>query len=254
MRGDKAPAWRAFFVGARTISPFLVGIVPFALVTGATAVRVGMTPSQAVGMSLFMFAGTAQLAAIELMKQAAPMGVVVLTAIVVNVRLVIYSISAGTYFDGENVPRKLLAAYLLTDESYAVTFTRFREETPQVGQRIWFYIGAAGAQWITWQAGTLTGAVFGANIPEIISLDFIIPLTFLALLMPLLTDRAFRVTAIVAAVVSILGANIPFNLGFIVAVIGGISAGVIISSRTKSSSSRLGLTKDRDADTPNGER
>jgi predicted branched-subunit amino acid permease len=87
-----------FRAGVRVGVPIVLGIVPFGLVAGAGAVSVGIPALQAVGMSVFIFAGASQLAAIELVGRGAPAAVIVLTVLVVNLRMVMYSASIAPHF------------------------------------------------------------------------------------------------------------------------------------------------------------
>jgi 4-azaleucine resistance transporter AzlC len=217
--------------GVRAISPILLGVVPFALVAGITAVDAGITPTQAVGMSVIVFAGAAQLAAIELIGKSAPAAVVVLTAIVINLRFVMYSASIAPYFRRFDTVSKWLGAYVLTDQAYAVSLAEYREKPPEERSRKWFYFGAAVTLWVVWIIGTATGALVGATVPEGLSLEFAVPLTFMALLFHAIDDRPTVVAAVVGAGVAIVAAVLPFNLGLVTAGLVGIVAGVLVEMR-----------------------
>ena len=220
-----------FLAGVRAMAPLLLGIVPFALVAGITAVDAGLTLAQTVGMSVVVFAGASQLAAIELIGKSAPAAVVVLTAVVINLRFVMYSASIAPYFRGFDRPSKWLGAYVLTDQAYALSVTEFRETTPAERSRKWFYFGTAVTLWVVWQAGTAAGAVLGATVPAGLSLEFAVPLTFLALLFHSLSDRATVVAAAVGGGGAALAAVVPFDLGLVVGSVAGIAAGVLVERR-----------------------
>lgn len=217
--------------GVRAIAPILLGVVPFALVAGITAVDAGISPVQAVGMSVVVFAGAAQLAAIELIGQSAPAAVVVLTAIVINLRFVMYSASIAPYFRRFDAASKWLGAYVLTDQAYAVSLAEYHETSPEDRSRKWFYFGAAVTLWVVWLIGTATGALVGATVPEGLSLEFAVPLTFMALLFHAIDDRPTVVAAVVGAGVAVVAAVLPFNLGLVTAGLVGIVAGVLVEVR-----------------------
>ena len=214
--------------GARAIAPVLIGVVPFSMITGVAAVGADIPPMHAIAMSLIMFAGASQLAAIDLIERTAPVTVVILTAIVINLRFVMYSASIAPYFRRAPPLLKWIGAYILTDQAYAVSVAEFRTSTPAETSRIWFYLGAAGALWITWQIGTVIGAVVGANVPAGLSLEFAVPLTFLGLLFSMLEDRPTELAALIAGVTSVLTSVLPFNLGLIVGASVGIVAAVLV--------------------------
>lgn len=217
--------------GVRAVSPILLGVVPFALVAGITAVNAGISPVQAVGMSVILFAGASQLAAIELIDKTAPVAVIVLTAVVINLRFVMYSASIAPHFRRFDPVSKWLGAYILTDQAYALSLTEYRETNPSERSRKWFYFGAAATLWVVWQLGTIIGAVLGATVPSSLSLEFAVPLTFMALLFHSLDDRPTEIAAVVGGGVAVVAAVLPFNLGLVIAGLVGIGVGVLVELR-----------------------
>lgn len=237
-----------FRAGVRAVSPLMLGVVPFALVAGITAVDAGLTTAQAVGMSVVVFAGAAQLAAIELIGETAPAAVVVLTAVVINLRFVMYSASIAPHFRRFGAPTKWLSAYLLTDQAYALSVTEYGETEPTERSRLWFYLGTAVTLWVVWQVGTLAGALVGATIPAGFSLEFAVPLTFLALLFHALDDRPTRAAALVGGGGAALAAPLPFNLGLVTGAIAGIALGVVVERRAGAFPTAEGAADDRSGD------
>ncbi|MGH2569911.1 MAG: AzlC family ABC transporter permease, partial [bacterium] len=203
---------QAFLAGARAVLPILLGVVPFGLVTGAATVGIGVPLASAIGMSLLVFAGASQLATVELLGSQAPALVIVATALIVNLRLSMYSASIAPWFTHLPGRWKGLFAYLLTDQAYAVSITRFERDVP-AHARLSFYLGAACALWVTWQIAFTVGAAGGGRVPESWSLDFAVPLTLLALLPSSVGDRAALVTVVATAAASALAAGLPLNLG-----------------------------------------
>ncbi len=217
--------------GARTVAPILLGVLPFGLVVGVTAVEAGLSPLQAVGMSVIVFAGAAQLAAIELLGRSAPAAVVVVTALVVNLRMVMYSASLAPYLRRLSAPARWVSAYVLTDQAYAVSLAEFRETAPAERSRLWYYLGGAVSLWVTWQAATVFGAVAGAAVPDGLSLEFAVPLTFLALVFPAISDRHTAAVAGVSGAVGVGTAVLPFDLGLVTAAVVGVALGVALDHR-----------------------
>jgi predicted branched-subunit amino acid permease len=119
------PAARA---GVRASLPLLVGLVPFGLVAGVAAVDAGLSPVAAVGMSVVVFAGASQLAVIDLLGSDASLAVVVLTGVVINLRILMYSASIAPYFQRYRPRRKGLLAYFLTDQAYAVAVAWYESD------------------------------------------------------------------------------------------------------------------------------
>lgn len=220
----------AFTDGARAVAPILLGAAPFGLVAGAAAVEADLTVAQAMGLSTIVFAGASQLAAIDLLGRDASLAVVVGTALIINARMVMYSASIAPYFERLSNRRRALVAYLLTDQAYALSVTRFREH----GSSLWYYLGTATPLWIVFVAATAVGAVVGARVPAWLPLEFTIPLTFLAVLMPAIVDRESLTAAVVGGAVAVVGAGLPYNLGLLAGAGAGISAGLLVGSWTDS--------------------
>ncbi|WP_313693991.1 AzlC family ABC transporter permease [Halorarum halobium] len=239
--------------GVRDTLPLLLGIVPFALVAGVAGVEAGLTPLQTLGMSVVVFAGASQLAALDLLGSDAALGVVVLTAVVINLRMMMYSASIAPHFRALPARVRAGCAYLLTDQAYAVTVARYRRADEERGadeehgadendvgavdggpddaddgglRQPYYYLGVGGTLWIVWQVGTVVGIVFGAGVPDAWRLDFAVPLVFLALLVPVLSDRPSVAAGLVAAAVAVFAAGLPFNAGLIAGALVGVVAGV----------------------------
>lgn len=219
--------WRQ---GALAITPLLVGIVPFGIVAGVTGVENGATPLQAIAFSFFAYTMVAQIAAYELLSGGAPLVVVVSTALMINLRFVIYSASLAPYLTGERALRRLLGAYLLTDHAYAVALQRFGEQ-PAPRSRAAYYLGAALTFWCACQVATVAGALLGADVPDVVPLEVVAPLTFLALLVPAVVDRPGVVAAVVAATVATAAHAAPAGLGMLVGALSGAAAGTAVSLR-----------------------
>lgn len=214
-----------FFAGCRAFGPMLMSIVPFGMVCGAAAISAGLTPWQAFAMSCMVFAGSAQIAATQLFADGAPLLVIITTAAVVNLRFMMYSASLAPHFRPLGKPWKALFAYLITDQAYALSIVRYLEDNQ--GRHLhWFYLGLAGSIWVCWQIATIAGILLGSLVPPDWSLDFIVPLTFIAMVVPLLSDRAMLVAATVGGLASVL-LILPLKLNLIAAALIGILAGIV---------------------------
>jgi predicted branched-subunit amino acid permease len=218
--------------GAVDVTPILIGVIPFGLLAGVTAIDIGLGVVEASGFSVVVFAGAAQLAAIDLLGRDAAVPVAIATALIINLRMLMYGASLAPYLAHEPRWRRAGAAYVLTDQSYALAVVRYDAGEP-LRTRLAYYAGVALPMWLSWQAATLVGAAVGNTIPESVPLSFAIPLMFLALLQPAVKDRATAWAAIVAATVAVVAAPLPANLGLPLAAVSGIAAGVTVSSRER---------------------
>jgi 4-azaleucine resistance transporter AzlC len=220
-----------FFAGLRDELPILLGVLPFGMVYGAATLPAGLDPAAAQAMSAIVFAGSAQFVIAQMLEDAAPLLVIFATACLLNLRHILYSASVAPHV--RHLPRawRWLLAYLLTDEAYAVTIAHLTDSAVPRQYKHWYFLGAGLALWSTWQLSTLAGLLLGAAVPPSWSLDFAIPLTFIALVVPALRDAASGIAALTAGVLVLLLAVLPLNLGLLVAAIAGMFAGMLYDAR-----------------------
>ncbi len=221
----------AFVTGVRGVVPLLLGVVPFGLVAGVAAVEAGLGLPGAIGFSVVVFAGASQLAAIDLLAQGAPVVVAIGTILVINLRMLMYSASIAPELAPLARRTRIASAYLLTDQAYAVSILEFRTGRWNLRQRLALYLGAGCTLWVTWQVSTIVGALGGGVIPDSIPLGFAVPLAFLSLLVPAVTDRPTLVAALVGGLVATVGHDLPANLGMPLGAFGGVAAGWWASRR-----------------------
>jgi 4-azaleucine resistance transporter AzlC len=219
--------WHEFAGGIKAGLPILLGVIPFGMIYGTLAVGSGLSAVVAQAMSSIVFAGSAQFITAQLLAQATPYIVVILTAAIVNLRHMLYSASMAPYLGHLPARWKAPLAYLLTDEAYAMAISRFTR--PDGGGTFghWYFLGAGLTLWVCWQLSTALGIVVGALVPPAWSLDFALPLTFIAIVVPALKDRPAVAAALVAGVMSVVAFNMPLKLSIVVATLAGITAGLI---------------------------
>ncbi|MCL4530539.1 MAG: AzlC family ABC transporter permease [Chloroflexi bacterium] len=219
-----------FWAGVRAEFPLLVGVFPFGLIYGALALNAGLSAAAAQMMSSIVFAGSSQFVAAQLIHEAAPGLVIVLTIAVVNLRHMLYSASMAEYVKDLSMKWKILLAYLLTDEAYAATIIHYEEDGVKPASH-WFFLGAGFSLWLTWQVSSALGIFLGAAIPPSWPLDFALPLTFIAMVMPVLKDYPVIAAALSAGLVALLAYSLPYKLGLILAALIGILVGTLLENR-----------------------
>ena len=221
---------REFWNGVRDEAPILLGVVPFGLLFGALAISAHLSSLAAQAMSSIIFAGSAQFIAAQLIGTGTSGLVILMVVFVVNLRHALYSASVAPFIKGLNTTWKLLLAYLLTDEAYAVTITHYNREGDSP-DRHWYFLGAGLTLWSSWQFSTAIGIFIGAQIPPNWPLGFILPLTFIALVVPALKDRAGVAAALVAGLVGLVAINFPYKTGLLAAALIGILTGMLIEGK-----------------------
>ncbi len=207
--------------GVRAVAPIILGIIPFGLVAGAAVTSAGFGLAEAIGMSLLVNAGASQIAATALYAEGAPLFVVVGTALVINARLFIYSTSIAPVIVPEAGAWRVLLGHPLVDQSYAATMTsgRFRDDISVVP----YYVGSWLILAFVWQLANIVGALGGTLVPASWSLDFAVPLVFLAMLVPALKFRADVEAAIATAIAAALLVPVmPMQTGLIAAIVIGM--------------------------------
>lgn len=215
-----------FISGVRDQLPLLIGVTPFGLIFGALATSVGIPPLAAQGFSLFVFAGSAQFIAAGLVGDLVPPAVVILTIFVVNLRHALYSANLAPFTRHLPGRWKLALGWLLTDEAFAVASSRYLRN-PQLHAH-WYTLGTGLALWANWQISTAVGIALGAQVPADIALDFALPLTFLALLVPTLVSRPSLIAALSAGLLAVVLNGLPFRLGLLIASTTGVGMGILL--------------------------
>ena len=221
----------AWIDGLRTVAPALVAFAAWGLVTGLAMVKTGLTQPQALGMTLLLFAGSAQLAALPLIAAGAPIWVVLLTTLVVNLRFVIFSAGLYPYFRDLPLGKRIALGCLTGDVSFALAVSRWtaaQDKTFGGTERVWFYLGMCSGTWIVWQGASIAGILIGSGVPGAWGLDFVAILALVALVLPMIASAPAVAGALVAGVVAVLAAGAPLKLGLVVAVIAGISAAMTV--------------------------
>ncbi len=123
---------------------------------------------------------------------------------------------------------KVLLAYLLTDEAYAAAIPHLLR-APNSRVAHWILFGAGFALWAGWQLATIAGVVLGAQLPDDLGLDFALSLTFIAIVVPMLTERARIAAALAAGVAAIVLAELPWKVGLFAAALSGLAVGYVFS-------------------------
>ncbi len=218
-----------FLAGARGALPILIGVIPFATITGVAAVSVGLTFFETMGMSVIVFAGASQLAVFQLMSVGSPWIIMVLTAWVINLRFTMYSAALAPYLQKLSAWQKAPLAYMLSDQAFGISLSHFTVTKEEVSHR-WYYFGTALTIWIAWQISAVIGALLGALVPTSWGFDFAFPLSFMALMFAALRDRPTVVAALAGGIIAVLAKGLPYNTGLVLAIFLGISAGYLAES------------------------
>lgn len=222
-----------FQEGFRSLLPIISGIIPFGAVMGSAFTEANLSFWQAMLMNTTVYAGASQLATVDLMKLNAAVFVVITTGLIINLRFLLYSAAMSPYLHDASPWMKFICAFTLTDQSYAA-MTANHDKFNTNAEAIQFYLGTAVCMVFTWHGSVLAGYIFGNFAPAALSLDYAIPLSFVALLVPTLKNKTYWGVALFSSVISIFCYNFPLRTGLMVSALLSIGlAWMIIQKKSK---------------------
>ncbi|MEP2531280.1 AzlC family ABC transporter permease [Shimia sp.] len=216
----------AFLRGMRDGAPFLLVVWPFGLLFGVVATEGGLSVFEILSFTIVVFAGAAQFTALQLMSENAPTIVIIASALAVNLRMAMYSASLTPHLGGLPFRHRAFAAFLLVDQNYALSSVKY-EQSPDMtlAQKYGYFVGNVSLVAPSWVIASIVGALIGKTIPPELALDFALPITFIAMIGPMLRTGAHMVAAFVSVACALIFAAVPYNLGLIIAGIAGMMAG-----------------------------
>lgn len=212
--------------GLRDGAPFLLVVGPFGLLFGVVGTEAGLSIAQVMGFSVLVIAGAAQFTAVQLLVDQAPTLIVLLTALAVNMRMAMYSASLVPYLGVAPLWHRAVVAYFLVDQTYALSLAEYeRQPAMPMAKRLAYFSGVMLPLCPTWYVFTLTGALLGNAIPPELALDFALPVTFLALVAPMLRSLPHLAAAITSVAVALALAWMPYGAGLLLAAVSAMAAG-----------------------------
>ena len=231
---------RAYKIAAKTARPALVGIAAWGFVVGVAMIKAKLTLAQALGMSLLVFAGSAQLAALPLMLLGTPIWVIFVTSLVINLRFVITSAIVSKHFMYLTQIQRAFWSFITMDVTTAYFIGRYpdaptnEELTPaERAARFGYLKGLCVPIWFGWQAGSISGIFIGNAIPEQWGVGFAGTLAILCILLPMTQNRAMLVGVAVTCVIAMLTLDWPYKLGMLSSVVVGMMCGMLFSAWTE---------------------
>lgn len=219
-----------FFDGFKAMLPITTGIVPFGLVMGTICSEAHLSLFQSIGMNFFVFAGAAQLASVDLMNDKTQTLIIVATGLIINLRFMLYSAALSPVVKNSTFLTKFVCAYCLTDQNYAVMSAHQGKLTDEK-EIIKFYLGTSVCMMTAWHLSVFAGFTFGNFAPASWALEYAVPLSFVALVIPSLKNKHFIMVAVFSTLLSIVLKPIPYNLGLIIAALLGITLGSFLTRK-----------------------
>ncbi|NTV39196.1 MAG: branched-chain amino acid ABC transporter permease [Demequinaceae bacterium] len=220
--------WADAWAGLKAIAPLMAGSAAFGLAFGALIPAAGINGWTGLFASVSVVAGASQISIVESIRSNAPAFIAVLTALIINARFALYSAALGPVFAAFPRRWKLGLAHLMTDQA-AVTALHYADRYPDPVRRRWFVLGGALPFILVWVVGTVVGILAGPIIPSSWNIGFIVPLMFIAVMVPALKRPEELVGLGVTAAVVLLSKGLPFGLNVLTGIIAGIAAGTVFA-------------------------
>ncbi len=219
----------AFWRGLRDGAPFVVVAAPFATLFGVVATEAGLNIVQTMGMSALVIAGAAQFTAVQLMTENAPVFLVIAAALAVNLRMAMYSAALAPHLGAAPFWQRALIAYVNFDQTYAASVLKYEQEPAlTVPERVAYFFGTVIPVAPPWLVFSLLGALIGSGIPPEYALDFAMPITFLALVAPMLKSLAHIAAALTSVFFALILAGLPSGVGLLIAGLIAMSVGASV--------------------------
>lgn len=240
----------AFRAGAKASGPTVFGVAAWGLVVGVAMVKAGLTLYQALGMTLIVFAGTAQLAALPLIAAQAPLWVIFATAFVINLRFLIFSALVAPRFAHLGWRLRGTLGFFTGDVTVALFTQKYPAywNSPQEAKEQTDYLkGLVIPNWFAWQVGSILGILLGSQVPLGWGLGFAGTLAIVCVLLPLIQNKAAVVGVFIAGTIALVTYQIPYKLGMLLAVFIGIASAMAVEEWLEKHPALIDAPKETDS-------
>ena len=170
-----------YLSGMRSAVPVILGFVPVGIAYAIMARQAGFSIGETCAMSVTVFAGASQMMAVGMYAQGAGVIAMILATFILNLRHLIMSVCVMNRMHRASLKARLLAAFGVTDESFAL-FTTEKEEKCTAA----YFLGLITVTYSSWIAGSFIGAVASDFLPPILtaSLGIALYAMFIGILTP----------------------------------------------------------------------
>ena len=222
--GRRNAAWE----GIRDITPMVIGVIPFGLAIGATMATTSISTAEGLFGAATILAGAAQLSVITMLDDGAAPAVAILAALIINARLLLYSASAAPWFADEPLRRRLVLAIPVIDQMHFTCIPRFQQGELGPAERRAYWAGAGTFLASSFVLSQVVALAAGTRLPEWSGIEVAAPLALTGLLAKATTAGRPAIQAgVVAALVAMVGAGLPFQSSILLAIAAGIAAGLV---------------------------
>jgi predicted branched-subunit amino acid permease len=213
------------------MTPMVLGIVPFGLALGATIGASSVDTSAGLASAPAILAGAAQLATLQMLDAGSNPVVIVVSALLINLRILLYGASLAPWFQGVRLRTRLLLAVAVIDQTHFVCTPRFEQGDLDRRGRVAYYSGASVWLVAAWLGSQTVAVALGAELPAAARLDMAAPLALVGLLAKSVGTRPSALAGAVGVLVVTLGAGLPFHSATLVATLVAIATAVVYETR-----------------------
>jgi 4-azaleucine resistance transporter AzlC len=220
---------KSFLAGGLAVMPLTIAVIPWGILAGSFALEVGLTAVESQAMSAIIFAGSAQLVALGMIKAGIGIGSILITTLLITSRHLLYAMAMRTHISPLPLKWRLGLGFLLTDELFAIANQAHHGDKPIQHQfDRWYALGGGLTFYIGWNIATLLGIVAGQSIDNLgeLGLDFAIAATFIALVVPTVKKPSILICVLVSLTLAVVCAVFAIQAGLLIAAISGMAAGM----------------------------
>ncbi len=212
------------------MTPMALGLIPFGVAVGATIAASSLSTGAAVASGPLIPAGAAQVATLQMLEAGSSPVVIVFSALLINLRILLYSTSLAPWFSGLPLRRRLLLAIPVIDQTHFLCAARFsRGDLDQEG-RAAYHLAAGAWLIVVWLGSQLATVILGAGLPDSARLHMAAPLALVGLLAKSITTGPARVAAAVAIAATAVAPGLPFHSTILVATLVAIAVAVRVEA------------------------
>lgn len=226
---------KSFLAGALAVMPLTIAVIPWGILAGSFALEVGLTPVESQAMSAIIFAGSAQLVALGMIKAGIGISSILITTLLITSRHLLYAMAMRTHISPLPLKWRLGLGFLLTDELFAIANQAHKGDSPVQHQfDRWYALGGGLTFYLGWNIATLLGIVAGQSIDNLgeLGLDFAIAATFIAIVVPTVKKPSILVCVLVSLTLAVVCAVFAIQAGLLIAAISGMAAGMTYAKLT----------------------
>lgn len=226
---------KSFLAGALAVMPLTIAVIPWGILAGSFALEVGLTPVESQAMSAIIFAGSAQLVALGMIKAGIGISSILITTLLITSRHLLYAMAMRTHISPLPLKWRLGLGFLLTDELFAIANQAHKGDSPAQHQfDRWYALGGGLTFYLGWNIATLLGIVAGQSIDNLgdLGLDFAIAATFIAIVVPTVKKPSILVCVLVSLTLAVVCAVFAIQAGLLIAAISGMAVGMTYAKLT----------------------